>query len=126
MADLVDRDGPAFVGREATINIPPLEARETCTNPFKTGNLRERTAGLAGFEEDSHVEVEGVVYVRGDTFVAANEVKVGQKIEVYNLSGCSAIFVFCTGVAPPVATVAKPFRRLYNYRVRYQSEVTVV
>lgn len=31
--------------------------------------------------------------MRGDSFQAANEVKVGEKVKVYNLSGCSAIFV---------------------------------
>lgn len=51
------------------------------------------TEGLPEFWENSVVEDEGVHYLRGDTFLAADEVKAGEKVKVYNLSGCSAIFV---------------------------------
>lgn len=59
----------------------------------KSGKLKQRTEGLSGFDDDDIVDVDDMWYVRGDSFLAADEVKAGQKIKVYNLSGCSAIFV---------------------------------
>lgn len=59
----------------------------------KAGKVSKRTEGLSGFDGDDVVDVDDMWYVRGDSFLAADEVKAGQKIKVYNLSGCSAIFV---------------------------------
>lgn len=55
--------------------------------------IKRRTTGLLGFDDNDEMEMDDVFYVRGDTFLAAEEVKAGQKVKVYNLSGCSVIFV---------------------------------
>lgn len=59
----------------------------------KAKKLRKRTKGLDGFDDNAVKENNNIWYVRGDSFLAAAEVKTGQKVKVYNLSGCSAIFV---------------------------------
>lgn len=93
LADPVDRDGTAMVSPEAIRDLSPLETRKDCVKLPKAANHKRMTAGLEGFEENFHVEDEGVHYLRGDTFLAADETHDKEKVKVYNLSGCSAIFV---------------------------------
>lgn len=78
LADLVDRDSTALVAERATSDISPLETRKTCVTLPRARKLRQRTEGAAGFDDDDVVEVDSVWYVRGDSFLAADEVRAGQ------------------------------------------------
>ncbi|KAJ4391304.1 hypothetical protein N0V93_004921 [Gnomoniopsis smithogilvyi] len=93
LADFVDRDGTALDAFGVTTDLSPLATRTTCVKLPKAGKLKKRTEGLAGFDDDDIIEYNKVWYMRGDTFEDASRVKAGEKIKVYNLSGCSAIFV---------------------------------
>lgn len=89
-----------FVIPYILLNLPraisdtsPLDIIKIWAKLTTTGGIEQRTAGLVGFDENNDMEIDNVFHARGDTFLAADEVKAGKKVKLYNLSGCSAIFV---------------------------------